>query len=90
MADWRLPLLGAVVCPLTGLVVAPLAASALPLSSMQYGVLLVFAALPPAVLNYLVAERYQRSPQQVASIVLFGNLASMIIVPIVVARAMAG
>ena len=90
LVDWQLPLLGAIVCPLTGLLVAPLAASVLPLSAMQYGVLLVFAALPPAVLNYLLAERYQRSPQQVASIVLFGNLASMVVVPIVVARAMAG
>lgn len=40
--------------------------------------------------RYVRGSRYQRLPQQVASIVLFGNLASMMIVPIVVARAMAG
>ena len=90
LADWRLPLVGALVCPLSGLAAAWPAARLLPLSTMQQDVLLVFAALPPAVLNYLLAERYGRQPQQVASIVLFGNLASLVVVPLVVARALSG
>lgn len=89
LADWPLPVLGAVVCPAAGLAVVPLAALALPLTAMQLGVLLVFAALPPAVLNYLLAERYQKFPQQVASIVLFGNLASLAVVPVVMAYVLA-
>ena len=40
--------------------------------------LLVFGALPPAVLNFLFAERYKQEPQRVASIVLIGNLAALI------------
>ena len=89
LADWKLPLLGAIVCPAAGLLAAWPALALLPLAPEQRGLLLVFAALPPAVLNYLQAERYQRSPQQVASIVLFGNLASLAIVPFVMARALA-
>ncbi len=49
----------------------------------RYALLLVFAALPPAVLNVLVAEQYQQEPDRVASIVLLGNLASLVIMPVV-------
>jgi hypothetical protein len=44
--------------------------------------LLVFGALPPAVLNFLFAERYRQEPQRVASIVLVGNLAALIFLPL--------
>lgn len=88
-ADWRLPLAGAIVCPLSGLAAAPLAIALLPLSGTEQSALWVFAALPPAVLNFLMAERYQRASQQVASIVLVGNLASLLVVPPVLAFALA-
>jgi malate permease and related proteins len=86
--DWHLPVLGAIVCPVSGLVIAPFLAGPLALSEMQADVLLLFAALPPAVLNFLLAERYQREPQQVASIVLIGNLASIAFVPVALAFAL--
>jgi len=35
--------------------------------------LLLFALLPPAVLNYLVAERFNIEPTKVATLVLFTN-----------------
>ena len=41
-----------------------------------------FASLPPAVLNFLVADRNKQDPELVASIVLLGNLSAMIFVPI--------
>jgi hypothetical protein len=44
--------------------------------------LLVFGALPPAVLNFLFAERYRQEPQRVASIVLIGNLGALIFLPL--------
>ncbi len=49
---------------------------------MQDGQLLLFAALPPAVLNYLIAERYDQEPEQVATLVLIGNLGSLVAVPV--------
>jgi hypothetical protein len=42
----------------------------------------LFASLPPAVFSYMVAEQYQQEPDKVAAIVLLGNLAAILFVPI--------
>jgi hypothetical protein len=83
--DWKIGLAGAIVCPLSGLLIAIPAGYLLELSPEQFTLLVVFGALPPAVLNYMIAERYQQQPQQVASIVLLGNLAAIAVIPIVLA-----
>jgi predicted permease len=83
LSDWRIGLAGAVVCPLSGLAMAGLVLLVLPLSGLQAAQLLVFAALPPAVLNFMLAERYEVAPRQVAAIVLLGNLASLVTIPAV-------
>jgi predicted permease len=80
--SWRIGLLGALVCPLTGLAVALAVDSLLPLSPDQRGLMYIFASLPPAVLNFMVAERWNREPGKVAAIVLVGNIASVVFVPI--------
>ncbi|MBB3192108.1 AEC family transporter [Halomonas cerina] len=82
-SDWKTGLLGALLCPLSGLIfVMPLIAW-LDLDGLQAAALWVFAALPPAVLNYLVAEQYRQEPQKVASLVLIGNLGSLVVIPVV-------
>ena len=43
--------------------------------------LIVFGALPPAVLSFVFAEKYGLQPQRVASLVMMGNLMSLIFVP---------
>jgi predicted permease len=55
------------------------------LQGQNAAMLLVFGALPPAVLNFLFAERYKQEPQRVASIVLIGNLAALIFLPLALA-----
>lgn len=85
LSDWRTGILGAVLCPLSGLVIALPLMWLLPLNPLQTAVLLVFAVLPPAVLNYLVAEQYQLAPQKVASLVLIGNLGSLVVMPLTLA-----
>ena len=50
--------------------------------------LLVFGALPPAVLNYMFAERYQQEPEKVASMVLVGNVAALLFLPVALALAL--
>ncbi len=84
-SDWRTGLLGALLCPLSGLVIALPLIWLLPLNPLQTAVLLVFSALPPAVLNYLIAEQYCLSPQKVASLVLIGNLGSLVVMPLTLA-----
>ncbi|MDT8880572.1 AEC family transporter [Halomonas saccharevitans] len=81
--DWRTGLLGALLCPLSGLVLAAPLIIWLELSGLQAAALWVFAALPPAVLNYLVAEQYRQEPHKVASLVLIGNLGSLVVMPLV-------
>jgi predicted permease len=83
--DWQLGLAGAVICPATGLVVLLLLHPWLSLAPLQYSLLLIFAALPPAVLNYLLAEQYRQEPERVASLVLLGNLGALISMPVVLA-----
>ena len=82
---WRIGAVGAIVCPLTGLLVGVPIGLLLELSPLHFAMLIVFAALPPAVLNYMVAERFDQEPHQVASIVMLGNLASLITIPLVLA-----
>ena len=81
--DWKLGLLGAIAGPAASLIGVFLVIPLLDLDANQYAQLLIFAALPPAVMNVLIAEQYQQEPQRVASIVLLGNLASVVIMPII-------
>ena len=80
--DWQLGVFGAMAGPAAGLLIAWLLLPALQLSAIQSAVLFIFAALPPAVLNVLVAEQYKQEPERVASLVMLGNLGSLVIIPI--------
>lgn len=82
LSHWKEGFLGAAICPIAGLLVALAIVPLLDLTELQKGLLFVFAALPPAVLNFLVADRNKQDPELVASIVLLGNLSAMIFVPI--------
>ncbi len=79
---WELGVLGAVVCPLSGIAGAYLAQFVLRLPPEQFAQLMLFASLPPAALNYLLAERYQQEPERVASLVLIGNAFAIVFVPL--------
>ncbi len=83
ISHWRKGLLGGLLTPLTGLMVAlPLIAIMRPDPTLTAAILL-YAALPPAVMNYLLAERYQQEPEVAASIVAVGNVMAVIIMPVV-------
>lgn len=80
--SWHVGLAGAVLCPVTGLAVALLLDAVLELNLAQRGQMFLFAALPPAVFCFMVAEQYRQEPDKVASIVLLGNLAALGFVPV--------
>jgi malate permease and related proteins len=63
-------------------VMAALVAHVIPMTKAQIGLVFLFGALPPAVLNFLVADYYKQEPAKVASIVLVGNIASIVFVPL--------
>jgi predicted permease len=48
-------------------------------------VLILQASMPAGVLNYLFAQRYARSPEQVASVVLVSTLLSVMTIPALLA-----
>lgn len=81
LSSVKLGLIGGAVGPVAGLSIAWLSTLVLNLPPQQEAMLILFGALPPAVLNFVFAERYQVEPQQVASIVMIGNLMSLFFVP---------
>lgn len=87
-SDWRLGLIGGILCPLTGLIMALLVAPLLGLAPQQRAVLVLFGCLPPAVFNFMVAEQFQQEPGKVASIVLLGNFLAVGFVPLGLALAL--
>ena len=88
LRDWRIGLLGAFACPLSGVALALLVMAILPLPLEQSRLLLVFGALPPAVINYIFAETYNQEPAKVASVVMLGNLLSLVTIPAILLLAL--
>ena len=82
LSDLRLGMIAMVARPVMGMVLAAAAAWVFGLSERDAAILLVFGALPAAVLNYVFAERYQQEPGKVASIVMIGNVGALIFIPI--------
>jgi predicted permease len=85
---WRIGIAGAAARPLIGMTIAWVVARPLGLDERQSAMLLTFGALPPAVLNYVFAERYRQEPEKVASIVMIGNMAALLFIPIALAMAL--
>ncbi len=82
LRDWRIGVLGGALRPVLGMLVALPLVFLLPLDPQQRALLVMYGALPPAVVNYLLAEQYQREPEKVASIVLIGNAMAVLFVPL--------
>ena len=80
--DWKIGIVGAICRPLVGIFSVLLILPWLSLSELNSAQLIIFAILPPAVLNFMVSEKYNQEPKKVASIVLIGNVFSIISVPI--------
>lgn len=81
-------LLGAFARPLIGLALALPLAWALGLTDASRGQLILFAALPPAVLQFLLAERYRQEPERVAAMILLGNALAIVFIPVALALAL--
>lgn len=80
-STWKIGLWGALLAPLSGIIIALAIPFILPIGDEHLAYLIIFAALPPALLNYMVAEKYNQQPNQVASIVLIGNIGSLLVLP---------
>ena len=83
--EWKIGIIFAVLTPLVGFITAFIFIQLFSFNSIQAGSLLLFGALPPAVMNFLFAERFNQQPKSVASIVLFGNILAVISLPLALA-----
>jgi predicted permease len=54
----------------------------IPLQGVERGTLILFACLPPAVFNFMLADKFQVEPHKVASMVVVGHLASLLFLPL--------
>lgn len=81
-------LLGALARPLIGLAIALPLAWALGLEGAARGQLLLFAALPPAVMQFMLADRYHQEPDKVGAMIMLGNALAVVFVPLALALAL--
>ena len=79
---------GAFARPVIGLAVAVPLAWALGLEGIARAQLILFGALPPAVLQYLLAERCEQEPERMAAMILLGNALAVLFVPLGLALAL--
>jgi len=80
---WKLGLIGAILCPISGIIMALLAIYIFDYTQTQQALIILFGALPPAVLNAIMAEQYKKDAVLVASVVAIGNIFSLVSIPIV-------
>ena len=66
-----------------GLLAAWLVVTLLDLQGLPRQVLLIESCLPPAVINVLFARRFGAAPEAVASAIVLGTLASLVVLPLV-------
>ena len=71
---WKVGVLGAILTPLSGILAALIAIALLPIPPEQQSLVILFGALPPAVMNAVLAEQYDLDPASSASIVAIGNV----------------
>lgn len=83
--SWAIGIVGAILTPVTGLIMAWLFCQLVSIPSFTQDVLFIFGALPPAVSNFIFAERYNQEPDKVASIVIIGNVFAILFIPFTLA-----
>lgn len=82
---WHFGVSIGLIRPLIGVLVAWLIVELLGLTGMERALFLLYGAMPPAVMNYIFAERFHQEPDKVASIVMMGNLLTVVMLPLALA-----
>jgi predicted permease len=69
---------------LFGLILGIATASIFKLDSVASKVVILQSAMPPAIFNFVLAEKYNQDSERVASIILAGTLISVITTPVII------
>ena len=86
---WRLSLVMSLLRVVGGGLLGWLVAELLALDGTARGVLIVQAAMPVAVFNYILALRYERDHQEVAAMVVTSTILAFIVLPLLLSQVMA-
>jgi len=81
--QWGHALGGALVRTFGGFAAANIAALAIGSTGVNRQVLLLYGALPAAVINFVFTEKYRQDPALAASIVVISTLISVLTIPVV-------
>lgn len=88
LREWKIGLGAGVACPIIGIMCFLIIDALTDLPPLQLTALLAYAVLPPAVLNFMFAERYQQYPAKVASIIAMSHMVSLVSVPLMLVYAL--
>jgi predicted permease len=80
----KVGLLGSIWTFIIRIIVVLVITQFLELDPVQKGTLILFAALPSAIFNYMIADRFNCEPNKVASIVIVGHILCLIFLPIAI------
>jgi hypothetical protein len=84
-SDIKMGIIGGLASPAIGVGIAFIIALSGLIPQQHIGNLILFGVLPPAIMNFLMAEKFNQEPAKVASIVLVGNILAIITLPIALA-----
>ena len=79
---WKIGCIVGLLTPMAGVAIALIIVTFTPLTNIQAATLILFGALPPAVMNFLFAQRYSQEPSKVSAIVLLGNTFAIFTLPL--------
>ena len=82
IADAWVGVMSGVLILIVRLLAVYLALWLIPLQGLERGAVILFACLPPAVINFLLADRFQVEPNKVASTVIVGHLLGLAFLPL--------
>jgi predicted permease len=82
VADAWVGVKASVLILLVRLIAAFLILGVLPLQGLERGALILFACLPAAVFNFMLADKFQVQPNIVASTVIVGHVFSLVFLPL--------
>ena len=88
LSEWKIGMFAALLSPVSGILIVFALTPFIDLSRIEQGAVFLFAALPPAVMNYMFAEHYKQEPARVAAMVLYGNAFAIISLPLALAYAL--
>lgn len=82
LGAWNIGVAGAIIAPVTGMLVAWGYGELATLSRANQDILFIFGAFPPSVSTFIFAEQYKQEPEKVASIVMIGNVSALLFIPL--------